>query len=292
MIGARSTNNKARFRRRGLKVVSHGSQDLRGRSFEKSSILKALALSLVTLPIFFALTSVVDATLIVVPNSLAQTEGNLFNGFPFNVGNNPGMMRYQQVFASSQFSALVAGGEFITQIAFRPESSSNGSAFSSTLPNIQINLSTTTRNPDALSTTFSTNVGTDDTPVFGPGPLALFSAKTGGTPKDFDILIGLTTPFFYNPAAGNLLLDVRNFGGGRTTQFDVQLASGDPVSRVFSPDVNASAGSGDSFGLVTRFTTTANVPEPGALSLLSIGIATLIVNFRRKIIRSRLALRR
>jgi len=235
-----------------------------------------------TLAVFLAVSAVAKATSTVVPNSLAQTEGNLFNGFPFNIGNIPASMRYQQVFASSQFSALLPGGEFITQIAFRPEASSNGAAFSSTLPNIQINLSTTNRTPDGLSPTFSNNIGLDDTVVFGPGPLALSSAKTGGSAKDFDILIGLKTPFLYNPAAGNLLLDVRNFGGGRTTQFDAQIASGDPVSRVFSLDVTASAGSADSIALVTRFTTSASVSEPSALSFLSIGIASLIVIFRRK----------
>jgi hypothetical protein len=78
-------------------------------------------------------------------------------------------------------------------------------------------------------------------------------------------------------AAGNLLLDVRNFGGGRTTQFDAQITTGDTVFRVFSLDVTASIGSADSFELVTRFTTSASIPEPNALSFLSIGIATLMV---------------
>ena len=41
-----------------------------------------------------------------------------------------------------------------------------------------------------------------------------------------------TTPFFYDPSLGNLLLDVRNFGGGATTYFDSVDEFSDGVSRV------------------------------------------------------------
>jgi hypothetical protein len=52
-------------------------------------------------------------------------------------------------------------------------------------------LSTTSANPNALSTTFANNIGADDTVVFGAGALALSSAFTGpaGGPKNFDIVI-------------------------------------------------------------------------------------------------------
>lgn len=42
-------------------------------------------------------------------------------------------VRYQQIYAAGEFSALSPGGEFITQIAFRPDAVV-GAAFSSTLP--------------------------------------------------------------------------------------------------------------------------------------------------------------
>ncbi len=75
-----------------------------------------------------------------------------------------------------------------------------------------------------------------------------------GGPKDFDIVIDLQNPFIYDPAAGNLLLDVRIFSGTFTTPFDAHFAFGDTISRVRSHNVNSPTGLADPFGLVTRFT--------------------------------------
>lgn len=195
---------------------------------------------------------------VVVPNSLAAVEGVGNNGFPFNLGLFGRIsMRYQQIFDASEFGALSAP-ELVTQIAFRPDAFS-GRPFLSTLTNVQINLSTTTAEPDGLSTTFADNVGGDDTVVFS-GSLSLTSADTGPVsgPKAFDIVINLQTPFFYDPGLGNLLLDVRNIGGGSTTQFDSHTVVADPASRLFSVTSNGvddPTGSADTLGLIVQFTT-------------------------------------
>src|SRR5713226_7983258 len=211
---------------------------------------------------------------VVVPNSARTTEGNSNNGYPFDLGQT-GLtsQRYQQVYAASQFG----GGGLITQIVFRPDAIA-GQAFTSTLPDIQIDLSTTSAADDALSSTYADNVGADDTVVFVRGPLTLSSAFTGPPdgPKDFDIIITLTTPFFYNPALGNLLLDVRNFGGGSTTSFDAVFVTGDGVSRVYNQDVNSGTGSTDTLGLVSGFII---VPDPGSAALLLAGGGTLLAWF-------------
>ena len=211
---------------------------------------------------------------VVVPNSARTTEGNTNNGYPFDLGQT-GLtsQRYQQLYAASQFGS----GGLITQIIFRPDATS-GQAFTSTLSDIQIDLSTTSAADDGLSTTFANNVGANDTVVFARGPLTLSSAFTGppNGPKDFDIIITLTTPFLYNPAMGNLLLDVRNFGGGSTCSFDAVFTPADGVSRVFSlTGVNATTGSTDTLGLVTGFNI---VPEPGTAMLLA-GGGTLLALF-------------
>ena len=211
---------------------------------------------------------------IVVPNSARTIEGDINNSYPFNITEfGLSSQRYQQVYAASQFG----GGGLITQIIFRPDATF-GQAFMSTLPDIQIDLSTTSAADDGLSSTYADNVGADDTVVFVRGPLTLSSAFTGPPdgPKDFDIIITLTTPFLYNPALGNLLLDVRNFGAGSTTSFDAVFTTGDGVSRVYNQDVNSGTGTTDTLGLVTGFVI---VPEPGTAALLLAGGGTLLAWF-------------
>lgn len=138
---------------------------------------------------------------------------------------------------------------------------------SSTFTNIRIDLSTTSAEPDNLSTTFANNVGADDTVVYS-GELKISTAMTraAGMPYDFDIVINLTTPYLYDPDAGNLLLDVRNYHTASVGALDAHTITGDGVSRVYSRSsgtVNSASGYADSLGLITRFTATP-VPEPTA----------------------------
>ena len=190
----------------------------------------------------------------IFPSRLETQEGNFNSIFPFSIG--PSLQRYQQVFLAKEVLSAFRQ-EFITQILFRPDAIF-GNAFSSIIPDIQINLSTTNAAPDRLSTTFANNVGNDDTVVFNRGPLSLSSIDTGGVvgPKEFNIIINLSTPFLFNFSHGNLLLDVRVFTGGFTTVFDAENTFDDCISRVFSNNVNASTGLADTIGLVTKFLTT------------------------------------
>jgi hypothetical protein len=232
-----------------------------------------------------ALWSPASAQNVVVPNALAGTEGNGNNGFPFNISNfSLPSQRYQQVYGAGDFSTL-GGPRLITAITFRPDDTF-GAAFSSTLANIQINLSTTTAAVDALSTTFASNVGANDTVVYS-GALPLSSSNIGGPPRNFDIVITLQTPFLYNPASGNLLMDVRNFNAGLTTQFDADSTTGDAISRIFTNVSGVGSATADGFdtnGLVTQFTFSASVPEPSVMLLLGTAVtgSVVYVRYRRK----------
>jgi hypothetical protein len=238
--------------------------------------------SILTLAIFlFAAVSVHAITIdtVVVPNALASAEGNIDNSFPFITTDR---QRYQQVFGAGDFPSSVI---LISQIAFRPDAISE-QPFNTTLTNVQINLSTTRRAVDGLSTTFAANVGADDTAVH-TGSLALSSAFTGPAngPKDFDIVINLSTPFLYNPNRGNLLLDVRNFDGGSSNEFfDADNTIGDAVSRSISGNVNSPIADylQDSYGLVTRFTYTA-VPEPGGSLLMLVALQLVALSRRERL---------
>src|SRR5712692_5009815 len=215
---------------------------------------------------------------ITAPNGLFNMGGNSASELPFDTGTNS--IRYQQVFDASQFGRIGPGGALVTTLAFRVAASGQG--FDTTLPSIRIDLSTTAKAPYALSPTFAENVGEDDAIVFGTGPLSIRAGGFVG-PGAWDVLVPLARPFFYNPAAGNLLLDVRNFGGGSTTYLDAQVTLGDSVSAVQaytgdgSGSVNSTTGLPHTGGLITLFEVTP-VPEPASISVLLLAIcATALV---------------
>lgn len=226
---------------------------------------KTILAALTFLILCLSLAHTTYADQIVVPNTRTNSEGNA------NLISVITNIRIQQVFASSQFSAF-GKPIFITQIAYRPDGRF-GSAFTNVNPGLQINLSTTSRAPDGLSSTFADNVGADDT-VVRSGLASYGSANTGraGGPKNFDIVIGFTAPFLYDPAAGNLLLDVRSVGNFTgLTVWDVENTFGDSVSRV-TGTINSATGANPTEGFVTQFTATP-VPEPATILLLGTSLA-------------------
>lgn len=235
-----------------------------------------LAISMtVAFPFVMLACASATAGLLVVPNVI--TSGGAV-GFPFDasdpaVGGHQSTMRYQQVYAASQFTAL-GGAREITQIAFRTHTQ----PFSATISNIQIDLSTTTAAPDGLSSTFAANVGADDTIVHS-GALPLSSAGTGA----FDIIVNLSQPFTYNPAAGNLLMDVRLFSPAITGFFDgANVTGGEGISFISTLASGVSSPTSDfssSEALITQF---QFVPEPSSLVLAALGVAGLIDMIRHR----------
>jgi hypothetical protein len=231
-----------------------------------------------------------------VPGNLLNTEGNSNNMYPFNFSG-----RYQQVFTASEFASF---GEvaLITQLAFRLDTTF-GSAFSATIPHIQINLSTTQASVDGLSPIFADNIGADETVVLN-GELSLASSfnNLGKDPQEFDVFIPLETPFLYDYTQGNLLLDVRNYSYVFIPTLDAHNVVGDSISRRWHDDVNSPTatlsedgvddGNPDNFsnslGLVTQFTfesveqPTAEVPEPGtALGVGVLGVLGWLLKKKR-----------
>jgi len=210
-----------------------------------------------------------QAATAVVPARFATTPGDTPGLFPLFPGaGSP--LRYQQVFDAADFPPGVLR---ITQIAFRANSA-NTAPFSGTIPQIQISLSTTASGVDALSANFADNLGSDLTVVYPMAPLAVASsaAVTGTGTRAFDLIVPFVTPFDYNPAAGNLLLEVQNFQGGTTAPFataeiDGSISSSDSTSRLIHFE-NASAGVGtaDTEGVITEFTYTNVATTPISLT--------------------------
>lgn len=189
----------------------------------------------------------------VVPNSYAGTEGGTSATYPFSQSS----MRYQQVFAASQFS----GTGTITQISFRADgpSYSQGTLFLPTpVANVTITLSTTTAQPGAMSKTFANNLTSTPTTVYS-GTLMMSSSCTGpsGGPNAFDTRVYLTTPFTYDPSQGNLLLDVTVNPGSAPSvpTLDAETtSSGQVTSRVYGTPSSATSGTADNKGMIVQFT--------------------------------------
>jgi hypothetical protein len=89
--------------------------------------------------------------------------------------------------------------------------------------------------------------------------------------------ISFDRPFLYNPAAGNLLLDMRNYGSGDIPSLDAFDLVGDPVSTV-STGLGADRPTGgiSTRGLATLFwVDIVPIPEPSATALLLLGLIAL-----------------
>jgi len=155
-------------------------------------------------------------------------------------------MRYQQVYNASVFTNLDRRFIYITVFGFGMDPS----GFPWTVTNMQINLSTTQESADHLSSVFAENMGADDTIVFGPGRHDFPGGPPGG-----GFQIPLDRPFRYNPALGNLLLDVRIFNGTgppdmNLPELDAQSSPTDECSRVWATNVAATVATGaDTTGL-------------------------------------------
>jgi hypothetical protein len=200
------------------------------------------------------LASVAAAQDVVVPNVNETLEGSSSNSFPFGV--TAATYRYQQLFVSSQFAAL-SGPRQITEVRFRPNATSTFPAWSTTA-NLNLRFSTTQTADDQLSLTFADNTGPDEAVVYD-GPIDYGTTQVGPVPPgpmQFDVVITLQTPFTYDPAQGNLLMDVRRDGTTLTASrfLDATSVTGDGVCRVYNADVNAATGSAtNTLGLVTLF---------------------------------------
>src|SRR5436190_6843182 len=156
---------------------------------------------------------------------------------------------YQQVYAKSAFSGPVT----ITQIAFASHELTSNPGIANY--NFNVSLGATAAVPNALSTNLAANRGPQLVPVFS-GPLN--ANITDGA--QFDVLIDIT-PFTYDPANGNLLLEINlvapvQFSGGSLLYF--RAGNDSRTSRAANPSGLAGGAFTDSFGLLTRFTTQSN----------------------------------
>jgi len=205
---------------------------------------------------YFAVSS--SAQNVVVPSGSSNADGNTYS-FRGPAVDQPFTIRYQQIYAASEFTFLASqGGGWLTALHFRGDAT-NGRSLGVKMPGVKLSFSTTQRAPVELSSVFSDNVGTNDTEVFSGSLVTSLVGGHGQGPEAFTFEVFSSSKlFFYNPAAGNLMLDFRVFQGNTNTSgmipivFDAVNDTNDSVARVWGGDVNASTGLVDTIGLPTE----------------------------------------
>jgi hypothetical protein len=196
--------------------------------------------------------------------------------------------RYQQVYDASVFSnRLPEGGGFVRQLVFRVDANA-GHSFIATLPNVQINFSTTLKSADALSSIFADNVGSDDYTLLGPHSVRLIGVGGGGL-TGFGVLFDFPDrQFYYNPANGNLLVDFRiheGFGPIGPPQgvaiLDAFTIARDSISSLYAMGSSSlTSGQLSTLGLATDFVFLP-IPEPSSLVLLCTACGLLFLARKR-----------
>jgi hypothetical protein len=212
---------------------------------------------------------------LVVPNALASAEGNFFHD------GGPVPVRVMQIYDASQFASL-SEPFLITGLTFRPDTIPGPSGPRSLT--LQIYASTTSRSVAGLSATFANNIGTDNTLVFdGTQTWSTANLSAPGNTSEFDIVQTLTTPFLYDPRAGNLVLDFQiSSAGGSLIRRDA--VSGDLTVNFVASVGSATATTGNvlGFGFVTQFTV-QQVPEPSSIVLVGFAVPALYKRCRRRV---------
>jgi hypothetical protein len=201
----------------------------------------------------------VAAALLAAPFLASASASALVIGAPATGGNfipfgsSAGWPEYQQVYAASDFSGTIT----IHDIEFYTYSGTG-------TPNpgvFKISLSTTSAPVNGLSTELSANLGSNNTTVYD----AALPAVQNGV---LDILF--STPFTYNPANGNLLVDLYSltpYSGGPSFAFNG--GSGGAFSRGF---LGQTIPVSNNSGLVTGFST---IPEPSTWAMMMLGFVGL-----------------
>jgi hypothetical protein len=195
--------------------------------------------------------------------------GDCYPFFCNDSGAALGSMEYQQVYASSQFSGPMLINSETFYDVYAQMFGGSGLIVGGTYI---FYLSTSSAAVNMLSTTLADNLGADNTEVL------TYSVPAAGQAFSSTAFVN-TTPFLYNPAAGNLLLDIQvsylaNGVNAQGNSYNDADDTGNVTSRAYQFNADPTTAVADSTGLVTTFGTTAPVPEPSAFFL---GVAGLLV---------------
>lgn len=188
----------------------------------------------------------------------------------------PYAMRYQQLYDASQFADAIN----ITRISFfafpmGAETEWNG------VSTYRMTVSTTTTALGALNLRFADNVGAD---------ASVYDTETFSGAPAYGDLISFTGSFNYDPALGNLLVDIERIIDGPSAGVRIQAGFNlGEFDRAYSHSDTVLVESGgrnqDGYGARTRFDfgpVTTPVPEPETYVMLLAGLSLLGFVARRR----------
>ena len=205
---------------------------------------------------------------LVIPSAAAAADGNSSTTWPLDLAAG----RFLYIYDSSHFTNNgVTSPIVISQIRFRANASTTTWAGSS--GTMQMDLSTAVSDYTAISTTWNTNHGSDRMTVYNGAFSVPAGSATAGVPGPFYVTFNLNTPFLYNPALGDLVIDTIHSGltVANTPTLDAVTTAGVALAkRVYStvnpPAATATLWSGD-IANVLEFTF---VPAGGLNSAFSV----------------------
>ena len=179
--------------------------------------------------------------------------------------------RILTIYNSSLFQGI--SGIDIQELSFYSEGGNSGIGGESPL---QIYLGSTQIPSADLSRTYSTNLTNGETLVFGGTLLPTAREATEG----FTIAVSLLAPFSYQPSDGNLLLDIRNTGGGAMFPYPVGFSDSS-----YSVEGTNPTGSVVQLAPLIQLVDRVSTPEPKSFVLLFTVLFPVLVWARRSTLR-------
>jgi len=231
-----------------------------------------------------AISATALAQAVTLPTSAIGAVGGSGNVFPWGTTSYPGM-RIMNIYDSSHFTGAptpVTTPIMITTLRWRADNTV-GSWAGGTYPNCQVRLATAAVDYTAASTNWATNLGPDVTTVYsGNVTVSPITVSSTTTPAPFQVTINLSTPFIYDPMAGDLVIDTEHapsaFTGGTIPAHDV-MTVGVNGSRVYSSTLYPAANGVDSACDVMEIGYSAVVGTPATNLILGQGCVRQYTSF-------------
>lgn len=222
--------------------------------------------------LFLAMAGSPKAETLVIPTG-AETRENVYNiTLPFS---SPGDIRSQQIYSPSLFPVLPAPGQAyqLDGVAFRLSSHSIG-GFSSqaTFDRVEVRISSSS---GPFTSSLNQNHSANMIVVYDQRTTLQGRVPPGTTPSEFDLHLSFSTPFYYSPSDGSLVLEVRKYGGRSPILSTLAGADIPGVTYYYGTIDGSFTDTSGRIGLETRFQYQV-VPEPSFFVLLAFAMCILL----------------